>query len=97
MSVCVGIKQKRFWGHHVFEMFTSEGVVVLMEQMKKRRELEEQGIQTDFERFQIQHRCKDGSMKWGEVLSKPERNAKGEIIGYHGITREITEQKQMQD
>lgn len=92
-----GYKAEEVLGRHVFEMFTSEGVVILMEQIKKRRELEEKGIQTDFERFQIQHRCKDGSIKWGEVLSKPERNAKGEIIGYHGITREITQQKQMQD
>jgi len=38
----------------------------------------------------VEHRCKDGRLIWGEMLSKPDRNAQGEIIGYHGITREIT-------
>jgi diguanylate cyclase (GGDEF)-like protein len=34
---------------------------------------------------------------WGEVLSKPDLNAQGDIVGYHGITREITERKRLQD
>lgn len=65
--------------------------------MQKRAELDAQGIVTDFARFQIQHVCKDGRVIWGEILSKPERNEKGEITGYHGITREITEQKLLQE
>ncbi|HAJ11814.1 MAG TPA: diguanylate cyclase, partial [Comamonadaceae bacterium] len=32
-----------------------------------------------------------------EVLSKPDRNAQGEIIGYHGITREITQRKNLEE
>ena len=32
---------------------------------------------------------------WGEVRSKPERDAQGTITGYHGITREVTERKQL--
>ena len=45
----------------------------------------------------MEHRCKDGRLIWGEVLSKPDRNAQGEIIGYHGITREITERKRLEE
>ncbi len=47
--------------------------------------------------FQVEHRCKDGRIIWGEVLSKPERNAQGEIVGYHGITREITERRRLEE
>ncbi|MDO8990846.1 MAG: GGDEF domain-containing protein, partial [Sideroxyarcus sp.] len=32
-----------------------------------------------------------------EVISTPETNAQGEIVGYHGITREITARKQLED
>jgi len=46
--------------------------------------------------FEMEHRCKDGRLLWGEIISKPERNEKGEIIGYHGVTREITSRKMMQ-
>lgn len=92
-----GYKVEEVMGRHVFEMFTPEGVETLKKQMQKRAELDAQGISTDFARFQVQHVCKDGRLIWGEILSKPERNDKGEIIGYHGITREITEQKLLQE
>lgn len=92
-----GYKAEEVIGRHVFEMFTPEGVETLKKQMQKRAELDAQGIPTDFSRFQIQHVCKDGRLIWGEILSKPERNKKGEIIGYHGITREMTEQKLLQE
>ncbi len=92
-----GYKAEEVVGHHIFEMFTPEGVEILKAQIQKRAELDAQGIVTDFARFQIQHLCKDGRVIWGEILSKPERNEKGEITGYHGITREITEQKLLQE
>lgn len=92
-----GYKASEVVGRHVFEMFTQEGVLTIQERLKKRQEAEEQGISTDVARYEIPHVCKDGRILWGEIVSKPERNDKGEIIGYHGITREITERKMMQD
>lgn len=92
-----GFKAEEVLGRHVFEMFTPEGVEILKAQMRKRAEAEAKGSPIDFARFQVQHVCKDGSLIWGEILSKPERNEKGEIIGYHGITREMTEQKLLQE
>ena len=47
--------------------------------------------------IELQHKCKDGSIIWGEILSKQEFDAKGNIIGYHGITREITKRKELQE
>ncbi|MFA5215931.1 diguanylate cyclase domain-containing protein [Sulfuricurvum sp.] len=84
-------------GHHVFEMFTDEGIATITEKIRERQETEKQGFTTGSIIFEAHHRCKDGSLIWGEVLSKPERDKSGTIIGYHGITREITERKQMQD
>lgn len=92
-----GFKAEEVVGTHVFEMFTPKGVEILKAQMQKRAEAEAKGIPMDFARFQVQHVCKDGSLIWGEILSKPERNEKGDIIGYHGITREMTEQKLLQE
>ncbi|MBE0496329.1 MAG: diguanylate cyclase [Campylobacterales bacterium] len=92
-----GFKAEEVVGTHVFEMFTPEGVEILKGQIQKRAKLEAEGVSVDFVRFQIQHVCKDGSLIWGEILSKPERNEKGDIIGYHGITREMTEQKLLQE
>ena len=65
--------------------------------MRQRHEQEQQGTPVGFLTFVVQHRCADGRLFWGEVLSKPDRNAKGDSVGYHGITREITERKLLED
>lgn len=49
-----------------------------------------------FTKFELQQLCKDGSLVWGEVLVKTDRNEQGDIIGYHGITRNITERKRLE-
>lgn len=92
-----GYKASEVIGHPIFEMFTPEGVEILLENIKRRSEAEKRGIRTNYMTYEIQHQCKDGKLIWGEIVSKPERNEKGEIISYHGITREISERKAMQD
>jgi diguanylate cyclase (GGDEF)-like protein/PAS domain S-box-containing protein len=84
-------------GHHVFEMFTDEGIATIKEIMRQRRAFEHQGARSGFMNFEVQHRCKGGSLIWGEVFSTPEYDAQGEITGYHGITRESSRRKQMED
>jgi len=84
-------------GHHVFEMFTDEGVALIKKTMQQRAASEQFGTQLGFMSFEAEHRCKDGRLIWGEVLSKPDRDAQGAIIGYHGITREITQRKLLED
>lgn len=92
-----GFKADEVIGTHVFEMFTAEGVAAVKAIIQQREVDERQGLQTGPVIFEIQHRCKDGRLLWAEVLSKPERDAEGRIIGYHGISRETTERKRLQD
>jgi len=92
-----GYRADEVIGRHVFEMFTEEGIAVVTEKFRERMVAEQKGIRTGFVTFEAQHRCKDGKLIWGEILSKPERDKHGTITGFHGITREITERKQMQD
>jgi len=84
-------------GRHVFEMFTEEGAAVVANLLRQEPSEPKHGAQSGFLTFEVQHRCLDGSLLWGEVHSKPEHDAHGKVTGYHGITREITERKQMQD
>lgn len=92
-----GFKADEVIGKPVYTMFTAPSIVKVKEIIRQRQEDEKKGIATDFTRFEIEHICKDGRVLWGEVISRPERNEKGEIIGYYGITREITKQKQIQN
>ena len=92
-----GIRADEVVGRHVFEMFSEEGVAVVKAMIQRRAQEEASGTPVGFLNFQVQHRCKDGRLIWGEVMSKTDRNAQGEIIGYHGITREITERKRLEE
>ena len=89
-----GYRADEVIGHHVFEMFTEEGVALVKEILRQKPGDEQHGARAAFRNFEVQHRCKDGSLLWGEVFSTVERDAHGTITGYHGITREITKRKQ---
>ncbi len=84
-------------GRHVFDMFTPEGVALVKDLLKRRALGGESATPGEFLTFEAQHRCKDGRLIWGEVTSKLDVDAQGEIIGYHGITREVTERKRLQE
>jgi len=84
-------------GCHVFEMFTEEGIATVKKMMVQRQQPQPGGQQDGFVTFEAQHRCKDGRLLWGEVQAKPERDTQGVITGYHGITRETTVRKQLED
>jgi PAS domain S-box-containing protein len=92
-----GYKADEVVGQHVLELFNEEGAAIVMEALRKRQEAEREGNYLGFVSFEAPHRCKDGSVIWGEVFSKAMRDEHGRVTGYHGITREITKRKQMQD
>lgn len=83
-------------GHHVFEMFTDEGVATVEAILHKNWKPEETSAQEVYRTFSVQHRCKNGRLLWGEVLAKPDRDAQGTITGYHGTTRESTERMRLE-
>ncbi len=84
-------------GRSVLEMFTEEGIAALTEIMHARRVAEQHGTRTGSLTFECQHRCKDGRLLWGEIFSTPVRDAHGAIVGFHGITRENTERRHMEE
>ena len=92
-----GFKAEEVVGRHVFEMFTDEGIAIVQQKIKARASAQEDGQATVFSMFEVQHRCKDGRLIWGEIMAKPDHNSQGDITGYHGITRETTERKLLQD
>ncbi|NHQ87710.1 EAL domain-containing protein [Iodobacter sp. HSC-16F04] len=81
-------------GLHIFEHLTPEGIAFIKQKRKQRLQEENRGIQTGPYTLEIQQRCKDGRLIWTEILSTPERDAQGQITGYYGITRDITQRKQ---
>ncbi|WP_205341642.1 diguanylate cyclase domain-containing protein [Denitrificimonas caeni] len=84
-------------GHHVFEMFDSEGIASIKRAAQQRLAAEARGIPLTDVTFEARHRCKDGRWIWGEICYNPELDSEGNVIGFYGISRVITERKQIQD
>jgi len=89
-----GYRADEVIGHTIFEITTTEGITTLGERFRLRKAAERQGVRTGTLTFELQQICKDGRLIWTEMLSTPERDARGSITGYHGITRDITTRKQ---
>jgi PAS domain S-box-containing protein len=89
-----GYRADEVIGHHVFELFDEAGIASLKKIARQRQEAEQHGTMTGTKTFEARHRCKDGRWLWAEICSTPERDAHGAIVGYYGITREITERKE---
>ena len=92
-----GFKAEEVIGHPVFELFTEQGVEVVKKVIAQRQAAMQAGTMVEFLTFTAEHRCKDGRVLWGEVLSKTDYDAQGAIVGYHGITRDITQHKLLED
>jgi diguanylate cyclase (GGDEF)-like protein/PAS domain S-box-containing protein len=92
-----GYQASEVLGRHLFEMLTEEGVATVLQVIGQSRQAELEGKLNESVTFEVQHRCKDGRLLWGEVQSRPVRDATGAITGYHGITRETTKRRQLED
>lgn len=92
-----GFSSDEVVGHSVFEQLTEESGEQLRKALESSAQNSLQDGQAGFNKFEMQYLCKDGSLIWGEVLSKREYNNLGEIVGYHGITRNVTERKRLEE
>ena len=48
---------------------------------------------TGVRRYELELICKDGTWIWTEVNVVPHRDRAGNLVGYHGVTRDISERK----
>jgi PAS domain S-box-containing protein len=88
-----GFRADEVIGHHVSELLTDEGIALVGELRQARQDADRAGMPPGSATFELQQRCKDGQLIWTEVLATAERNAHGTIVGYHGITRNISARK----
>jgi len=92
-----GFKQEEVIGKPIWTFFKPEGVKLVREKIEHQHKNEQVGNNMDTTRFEIQQKCKDGSWIWTEICAAPHYDKKGNLIGYHGISRDITERKQLLD
>ena len=92
-----GYKREEVVGTQIWSIFKPEGVQLVREKIECHREKGEVGNNMLVSRFEIEQQCKDGSWIWTEIVAAPHYDNYRNLIGYHGISRDITERKQLLD
>ncbi len=95
----LGFSQEERMQQSVEEQFTPESLARGMDAFTHELAAEQEGA-TDLNRkatLVLEYYHKDGSTRWMETTMSGLRNEQGNLIGLHGVSRDITEQKKAQD
>ncbi len=92
-----GFHQDEVIGTSLLDILKPEGIETVKRINAARLEDEKNHINTGSIRYELEQLCKDGSWIWTEANASIHYNEKGEVIGYHGASRDITERKRAQD
>lgn len=92
-----GFKREEVIGTQIWSIFKPEGVQLVREKIEHHHNSEQIGNNTRVTRFEIEQLCKDGNYIWTEIVAAPHYDRNATLIGYHGISRDITERKKMVD
>ena len=79
------------------EALTPESAEIAQKGLASSLEAVQKGQPTPFFRGELEQPCKDGSTVWTEVTTTGMTNHEGGFIGILGVTRDITERKQLDE
>jgi PAS domain S-box-containing protein len=91
-----GFEPEEVLGKTIFEIMTPESLERMKEKIANRAEQVKQGETIGSTTFEAEIYKKDGTVYSAEILSNPIYNEKGEILGFQGITRDVSERKYME-
>jgi len=95
----LGFTPEERMGQSIEEQFTQDSLARGLEAMVRELALEEQG-QGDPDRtatLVLEYRCKDGTTRWMETVMSGFRDEQGVLIGIHGVSRDVTENRRAQE
>jgi len=92
-----GYTSEELLGQSFLKQLTSEGEANVSKATEIRMEDEGRGVKTGAASYELQQVCKDGRLLWTEVNINPYRDTAGNLIGYHGVTRDITDGRQVEE
>jgi len=77
------------------EVYSPESLKLVLHKFREYKNLSDQGILRPGMSviLDLQHKCRDGSLKTGEVHANVVLDEHNKLIAVHGITRDITERK----
>jgi PAS domain S-box-containing protein len=88
-----GFKKEDILGNSLFSILKPEGIELIKEANKKRLIDLNNGIISAPAIYELEEICKDGSWVWVEATATAHFDQNGNITGYHGVSRDISERK----
>ncbi|MBP7686893.1 MAG: PAS domain S-box protein [Thermoflexales bacterium] len=88
-----GFPQAEVLGTPLWQWLTPDGSDYIKRMNARRLADEAGGIKTSTCQYELELRCKDGRWIWAEISVTAHHTPTGELIGYHGVSRDITERK----
>lgn len=88
-----GYKQEDVIGTYLWSILKPEGIQMLKKANEKRLLDLSKGIAQTASIYELEELCKDGSWIWVEATATAHCDEAGKIIGYNGVTRDISERK----
>jgi PAS domain S-box-containing protein len=88
-----GYKQEEVIGKTIWDILTPEGSLFVSDKIAEKRK-NNIGLNQPV-RYEVPVYCKNGNTLWTEVSINPIVDSKGNLIGYNGITRDISERKKL--
>ncbi|MCX6285590.1 MAG: ATP-binding protein [Bacteroidetes bacterium] len=90
-----GFTAQEFLNLGLEEIYPPESLKIVMDKFREYNRLSEQNKLRPGSVLilEVQHKCKDGSIKTGEVHANTVLDENNKLIAVHGITRDITERK----
>lgn len=92
-----GFEREEVIGTTLWSLLKPEGVEHVKKVHAQRLAGEQEGIKDVSFSYELEQICKDGSWIWTEVNVTAHFNQDGELVGYHGVTRDITDRKRLQE
>ncbi len=88
-----GFKQEEVIGTYLWSILKPEGIQMLKESNELRMAMDRKGEKSAPVIYELEEVCKDGSWVWVEATATAYYDTEGNITGYHGVTRDISERK----
>ena len=91
-----GYTQEEVVGTCLWDMLKPEGIELIMSVINQDKSQSEKRAQPRRLQFEFESKTKAGGWIWVEVSVSLHVDDEGNIIGYHGVTRDITERKSVE-
>lgn len=88
-----GFKKEEVIGKSLFSILKPEGIAMIKEANIKRLNSLDNAIRSAPAIYELEQLCKDGSWVWIEATAAAFYDLDGNISGYHGVSRNISERK----